>query len=124
MAFDLSDFAISLEAAADLSANQFFGVVYTATGLLVVSTLGGHMTGILQNDPDALDETGAVMVSGISKWEAGAAIPKSVPITVDAAGKVIQAMAGHIVHGTALEASAADGDIIPVLLTTNGYIFV
>lgn len=123
MSFELHGFKISLVASADLSAAQFLAMTMSATGLALATSVGEHIVGILNDDPDTVDSPGELVNSGVSKWEASAAITRGVPVTVAASGQCVTAGVGNRVHGTALEAAGGAGEIIPVLLNCNGYIF-
>ncbi len=122
MSFELHGFKVTVEASADLSAAQFHAMTLTATGLALATAQGEHLIGILNDDPDALGVAGELVNSGISKWEAGAAVSIGDPVTTNDAGKVIAAATTNIVHGTAMEAAAGSGTIIAVLLNLNGHV--
>jgi hypothetical protein len=107
-------------ASADLSTKQFYFVNVSATGAAVNTTAGGMVDGVLQNKPDALNKAATVAFSGVSKVVAGAAIAKGARVASSAAGKAVTGVATNIGVGTALEAAAADGDLIAVLLDTKG----
>jgi len=57
---------------------------------------------------------------GISRAVAGAAISLNDAVASDANGKLRTAQAGDTPLGRALEAAAADGDIVSVLLNIAG----
>lgn len=103
-------------ASADLSTKQFFFVNEGATGIALNTTSGGIVHGVLQNKPSAAGRSANVAVYGVTKVVAGAAITKGANVMSDAAGKAITATATDYLRGIALEAAAADGDIISVLL--------
>ena len=105
-------------AAADLSAAQFKCVVFSATGVAVAGA-GVNADGILQGSPVAGDPAN-VMHQGTSKAVAGAAITAGAEVASDAAGKVVTAVSTDFILGKALEAAAADGEIITVLISKAG----
>lgn len=109
----------SYDAAVDLSAKQYFIVKLDANGRIVLAAAAGDtLLGILQNDPSALGRPGTVRQLGISKAVAGAAITLGDEVISDGAGKVIStATAGDRILGVALEAAAADGDVISISMT-------
>ncbi len=75
--------------------------------------------GVLQDAPKA-GFAGAIMQTGISKMEAGAAVTRGAQVTNDNVGRVVDAAgAGDMCHGVALEGCANAGEIISVLLTLN-----
>lgn len=114
MAFENPVLTISLPASADLSTHQHKFVVNTA-GEAAVAGAAGVALGVLQNDPGAAG-TASIMVQGVSRVRAGAAIALGAKVGSDANGKARTAITGDTILGIALEAAAADEDIIPVLL--------
>ena len=78
---------------------------------------GGWAAGAARNKAASGDPVGA-MALGKSPVVAGAAIAKDAQIMVTAAGKVITHTAGNVCVGRALEAAAADGDVIDALVNT------
>jgi len=120
MAFEERLENITLEAAVDLSAKQYFFVAQDANGRAVLAGNGANAEGVLQNAPDLLGKAASVAVSGTSKVVAGAAIALNAKVASDAAGKAKTAASGNRVLGVAREAALADGDIISVLLKLEG----
>ena len=118
MAIESRIYDESYDSVGDLSAKQFFAVKLDANGKIVLAAAAtDQVLGILQNDPKAA-QAGQVRHLGISKAVAGAAITLGDEVISDAAGKVIStAAAGDRVIGHALEAAAADLDVISVLMT-------
>ncbi len=108
----------SFESAADHTAKQFFIVKLDSTAKIVLAAAAGDLLlGVLQNDPNT-GQAAQVRILGITKAVAGAAITLGDEVISDTAGKVIStAAAGDRILGQALEAAAADGDVISVLLT-------
>jgi hypothetical protein len=100
--------SITLLAAADLSASQFFGVKIDANGRAALAT-AGDVVGIVQNDPDALDKAATVCVHGLSKAVAGGNIARGDKVTTDAAGKIVAATSGRTNTG---DAGAANDPLI------------
>lgn len=135
MPFEIPVLDITRVAAADLSAKQFFIVKADAGGEIALAAAGEQSYGVLQDKP-GLGKSGAVRVYGVTKVVAGAAIAEGDPITSDAAGKAKAAvkastntsdagvaadpLVGSYVLGIALEAAAADLDVITVLITHAG----
>jgi hypothetical protein len=105
---------ISEEASADLSSNQFYLVKPTSSGLAL--TGAGEAGYALQNKPDAAGKAGTFRISGVSKVVTGAAVSIGDYLSSDASGKAVTATAGQDVAGQALEASAADGVVIKMLV--------
>lgn len=111
-------------AAADLSAKQFLFVKITAAFAVNVATASGEaVLGVLQNNPKS-GQSATVMVTGVTKVVAGAAIAAGARVQSNATGAAITATAtaGHIEQGFALEAAAAAGDVISVQLERVGQI--
>jgi len=102
----------------DLTTKQFYAVKLTATGYNLCGA-GEDCHGFLQNDPD-INEVCSVMVEGVSKAVAAEALAKGAKVTSNAAGKLVAAIASDSVIGTLKEASAADGDIVSVLINRFG----
>ena len=120
MATEILGLKIGTEvAAADLSTHQFKCVNFSATGVALGASLGAHCDGILQNNPKA-GVPCTVAIHGKSKVVAAAAILKGAEVTVDAAGKVVTALTTNFILGVAMEAAAADGEVISVLMTRPG----
>lgn len=135
MPFEIPVLDITRDANVDLSAKQFFIVKAVAGGKVGLAAAGEQSYGILQDKP-ASGKAGSVRVYGVSKVVAGAAIAEGDPITSDANGKAKSAvkastntsdagaiadpLVGSHVLGIALEAAAADLDVITVLITHSG----
>lgn len=114
MATEQKGFAIGTQVAgADLRALQFTFVKVNSSGQIVAATTsGGKVLGVLQNKPNTGEMT-EVMVDGVSKVVAGAAVTAGVNIMSDGAGKgILAATAGSTMTGLALESAGASGDII------------
>ncbi|ODN41604.1 capsid cement protein [Piscirickettsia litoralis] len=108
-----------LPAATDLSDYRFAAVNYTKTGY-ALATAGGLSDGVLQNNP----EQGAVcdvMITGIAKMIASAAITAGNYVKVSTNGQIAQAGEGDTAIGKAIESANEAGDIIGVYLIPNGY---
>ena len=108
-------------AAADLSAKQFYSVKVDSTGKIALTGAGELGLGILQNDPTA-GLAANVAISGASKAVVGAAVAAGARLSSDANGKLITATAAKSVVAQALEAGAANGDIISVHILNAPYI--
>lgn len=112
--------SISVPASANLSADQFcFMTIDTNGNLVPVSTQGAQADGVLQDKPDAAGEAGQLAIAtSVSKVIAGAAITAGAQVMSDASGHAITATTGNYVAGKALDAAAASGILIRVLLYT------
>lgn len=121
MAYEEALQGISLPSSADYTAaaNIYNIVKVTSTGTVVkTSVLGEASLGVLQNNPKAGDPA-KVGFGGVSKVKTGGAITAGAQVTTSAAGLGVAAAVGNKIIGTAL-ATAASGDIIPVLLAPPG----
>lgn len=126
---------ITLLAAADLSAKQFYAVKVDSNGAAAVAGAGEFSVGIVQNDPTS-GKAATVRVGGISKATAGDTINKGDLVAANASGKLVvatkgrtktddtgaavDALLGSNVLGVALEGASGDGIIFPVLITHSG----
>ena len=120
MAFEESVESITREAAADLSAKQYFFMSIDSNGRINSTGAGLQADGVLQNDPAALGRAGTLGFDGVSKVVAAAAIAKGALVASDASGKAVTAATGNRVLGIALEAATANNDIIAVNLRLQG----
>lgn len=107
------------EAAADLSAKQFFFVKVDSAGKVALAAADNLAIGVLQNKPKSA-EAASVRVHGISKVVAGAAITRGDRVGSDANGKARGGVIVGVTLGVALETASADGDVIAVLLHPAG----
>lgn len=108
---------ITFKAGADLSASQFAPVKLGANvNEVVLAGANEEAIGILQNTPTA-GKAASVRLAGTSKVKASAAIAKGAAVVAAANGKVVTAgVQPQNILGLALEAAAADGDIIEMVL--------
>lgn len=125
---------LSLTAAADLSAKQYFAVKVDSNGKAALAGAGEFTAGILQNKP-ASGQAADVAWGGISKAIAGGNITAGATVAADANGKLVDAaeavtsVSGDAQNNVALVASnvigialagASSGDVFAVLLTRTG----
>jgi hypothetical protein len=120
MAWEIEGLDFTLEAAADLSANQYFILKVDSSGKAALCGAGEPAIGALQNEPDSAGKAASIRFVGISKVVAGDAIAAGAQVASDASGKAITATTGANIVGIALSQAAGDGVIIPVALTYNG----
>ena len=120
MAFEIPGFNYSLQASADLSAEQFTFMVADANGEAAQAGAGVDAIGVLQNDPAAQGEAANLQAFGVSKVVAGAAVAAGAQVMSDATGRAITATATNNVVGVALEAAANADEIIAVLVSPGG----
>ena len=109
-----------LYATATLATKQYYVVCATSTadGVKVSTTAASDpILGILQNSP-AANEPAEVAFTGICKALAEASVSYGNPLTASSTGRVKATTTDKDeIVGYALKASAAAGDLIPVLLT-------
>ena len=111
-----SGIIITLEAAADLSSNQYNFVKLDASGNVVicdVDSAGQIPIGVLQNKPTS-GQAATVMITGVTKVEAGVAFNEGVLIAASDAsssadnGQAVAADASDYVVGQTIQAGSAD----------------
>jgi hypothetical protein len=113
---------VSLPAAADLSAKQYFAIKVNSSGQAAVAGAGEAAIGILQdNNGDAAGKivNVAPFTGRKMKAYAGGTITAGQNVTADAAGELVAATTGNFIYGVALE-SAVDGDIFQFLAVAMG----
>lgn len=128
---------ITLVAAGDLSAKQFYCMkVSAADTVTTITAAGTPVIGVLQNKPSASGEAATIAISGVTKVVAGAAVAAGALVkalangkvddaataaTVDASGSSATAPStgAHII-GIALDAASDDGEVIRVSLMHMG----
>ena len=81
--------SITLAAAADLSAKQFYAVKVDSNGKAALAGAGEAAIGILQNNP------ASIMVSGTTKAVAGGSITAGDVVAANADGKIVSATKGR-----------------------------
>lgn len=116
MSFTIPGFTITRLAAEDLSASQFRFVAINSSGqAALVTTAGGGALGVVQNDP-AVGEAATIMLDGVSKVVAGAAVAAGADIASDTEGRAVAASTNNRILGIALEEASSAGAIIAVAL--------
>lgn len=118
MAWEQPGFSISLPAEADLSALQHRFVDNTnALGQInTPGVTGDPCVGVLQDKPDAQGRHGKVMVSGVTKLQAGVALTPGLQVMAEATtGQALVATIGLHALGIVIE-GAGDTEIAVVLL--------
>lgn len=120
MAYVESQVLISLPAASDLSATPFRFVTVDSSGNIALSAAVANAAGVLQDKPTALGQPGSVAIGGVTKVTASAAIAAGAAVGCAASGKARTAAVGDYIQGITLEAAAADGNIISMLIKPGG----
>lgn len=120
MGFEIPGQKLGTQVAAAALGDRYRFVTLTDAGTVAqAGTAGAKALGVLQS-PAESGEAAEVMITGVSKVEAGAAITKAGPVSTDAQGRVIAAAEGHTINGVALETAGAAGEVIAVLLGYGG----
>lgn len=111
------------EAGEDLSEKQFYIVQMDSSGdMEVAEGATDLLLGVLQDKPES-GQAGTYRHKGTSKVIASAAIAIGAYVTTNNAGKAVTTTTqGDAVIGMALEAAAADGDIIEIQLMRFNYV--
>jgi hypothetical protein len=120
----------SAEAAADLSAKQFYGVKIDSTGKAALCSAAGELCyGVLQNEPTA-GKQASIAIGGITFAKAGGVIQPGATVKVHSDGKfrdaaeaitdasgasATAALVGSFACGICrATAATADGDLFPL----------
>jgi len=121
MAFEQSKTIITLEAAADLSAKQYYFVSVDTDGKAALTGDDGNPIGVLQNKPTA-GQAASICVYGVTKLyigtESGLGAGYNVGCDANSAGKVSDS--GSYRLGVSLEDPTANGDVVSILFQKNG----
>ena len=117
MAVELMVLSKTFKAAGDLSTKQYYYMKLDSNGRVTVCTGATDLPiGVLQNKPDALDKPAEVMIVGVTKVSADAAltIPSQIGTSSDgqADAKTVGTDTTEYAVGQILEAAAAAGDLI------------
>lgn len=115
MGYEIPVHQLTLVAAADLSAKQYYFVKVDTAGKAAVCGAGEKAIGVVQNAPTA-GVASTVMVLGVTQVVASAAIAYGANVASTATGTAVTAAGTAAVLGVALENATAAGDIIAVSL--------
>lgn len=119
MAYEIPGQQISIQAAADLSAQQFRAVKLDANGqIAAITAITDRPHGILQDKPGAQGRAGCVMLDGVSKMVGGANLAKGDLVGVDNQGRAVAVVPGtdttRYIIGTVLEDNSVAGGLITI----------
>lgn len=122
MAYEIPGIMISLQAAADLSANQFRFVKLDANGqVAAIAAVTDIPIGVQQDKPAAQGRACNVMLFGVSKVVGGANLAKADQVGVDSQGRAVAYVAGTDTTkykvGQVLEDNSAAGGLATVLFS-------
>lgn len=121
MAYEIANQAvlITMVAAADLSAKQYYFVKVSGTGVDVCSGATDVPLGVLQNNPVSGAEASVLVVGG-TKIVSGASIAAGIKIGTGAAGKADAKVAGtdttEYTVGQVILAATADAEILTAII--------
>jgi len=107
MATEIPIQMVSLIAAADLSAKQFYAIVINGDGNAAVGGAGAECIGVLQNDP-AIGKAASVMALGESMAIYGDTVTAGYGLASDGNGKLIHAVAGDAIIAIAMEGGSVN----------------
>jgi len=112
---------ISRIATADYSAKQYYAMVFAANNYVTLAASQGVIiAGVLDSEPE-LGEMGSVIALGVAKAIThDTNIVAGSKLTTDANGKLEVASGGDEVCAIAMEAAAAENDIISVFVCPMG----
>lgn len=104
---------LTLIAAADLSAKQFYAMKVDSNGQAAVAGAGEVVVGVLQNDP-ASGQAACVATAGVVRAVAGGSITAGATVAANASGKFVDAAEAKV------DTSDAGGAADPVI---GSYVF-
>jgi hypothetical protein len=113
--------SVTLEAGADLSADQFKFVLVAADGQIdLVGAAGGDVDGVLLNDPSAVGQAATMQYAGRAKVVIGVGdIVAGDLVQSDALGLAILGTTGDHILGKCLVGGAA-GELCEMLFNPRG----
>ena len=117
MGYENSRVVVTFPVNSDQSANFGRFVKGAGNGVEMNDVSGGPCIGVLDtNDANLAGKSAPIVIFGITKVAAGAAVAKWASIQSDATGRAITAVSTGRPQGIALEAATAAGQIISVLI--------
>jgi hypothetical protein len=121
MAYETPSIVITLEAAANLSTNQYRFVKVTAAQTCnAIAATTDSPVGVQANKPSAAPQATEIWVTGIAKVEVGVAgLNAGDHVAIDSVGRGVTATTGQA-YGIAL-ATGVSGDVVSVLLGIRPY---
>lgn len=116
MAMNFGGRDITFFAGESLTDKAYYAVTMETDGKVDLADAQADVVlGLLQNnDADAEGDAARVRVEGTSECKVGAAVEEGARLMADTDGMAITATASSPYFAVALDAAAADGDIIPV----------
>jgi len=112
---------LSAPANASFVGKQFYGARLNSSGKLALATIAGQrITGVVQ-DPVAVDINTPYAVEGVTKVVLAGTVSEDDRLMVGASGTFVKGTGGGFCVGRALT-DGVSGDVIPMLITFEGYI--
>jgi hypothetical protein len=119
MAYEIPGKLVTQIAASDYSAAQYRGAALDTNEKAALPVNGGRIFGIVQNKPN-VGFAATLMISGISKCEAGATFAVGTKLTVGSDGRCRLAASGENIFGVALQAAQTIGQFVAVEIDQMG----
>lgn len=117
MAFEQNLQTLSAQAAADLSAKQFYAVKFDTAGKINLATAAKNIDGILQNKPTT-DQAALIAYDGVSKAALSGTVSNGDLLEVASGGTFVTLASGTAVC-KALEAGVTGNTIAVKFLRSN-----
>lgn len=115
---------LTLPAAAGLTGSQYKCMKINTSGGVGLATSGGQVDGILYNKPTAAGEPAMIVIAGVAKVIAGAAVAYGAEVTSDSGGLVVTAAnttgaGGQQIVGRAVTSCTAANAVISILVGSH-----
>jgi hypothetical protein len=122
-AFINNSATITEKAGEDIPEPAHKAVMYDSNGDVVLATSGDKAIGVILSDtlnPVKQGRLVNVLIRHIGLLEAGGAIAKGDPVTVNASGQGVAAASGDFIFGWAYTATVEEGECVQVQITRSG----
>lgn len=107
---------VTMPASGDHSANQYKFMKIDSNARAALCDDGADATGVLQNDPAAIDRAASVMIgAGRTKVVAGGTVTTGNYVASDSSGRAVNAASGDYILGVAEETASVAGTMISIL---------
>lgn len=112
--------AITVQASADLSSNQYMFVLVNSSGQLAAASVDSAIAGVLQDKPAAAGRAGNLAYSGRSKIKLGGTVTAGNFLTSDSSGNAVAVASGSAVSAGIALTSGTSGQIVDMLIQLAG----